>query len=198
MNKILKLNKQEDWSHCPGEENPAEIGSRGVPAFRLRESELWWKGPKWLSSPKYNWPVVEEIVDTDESLREVKKIIVMEALMIEAPSEESVIDIKAYSKFNKLVKVTAWVERFIKNLKARLAGNVAELGSLKMEEITSAESYLIKIAHKELRSRSDYQQLVSQLGLVERDGLVRCNGRLCNSDFKNEAREPIILPKNVG
>ena len=46
-----------------------------------------------------------------------------------------------------------------------------------------------------MRSRSDYKQLVSQLGLVERDGVLRCKGRLCIADLEKEARQPIILPK---
>ena len=46
-----------------------------------------------------------------------------------------------------------------------------------------------------MRSRSDYKQLISQLGLVERDGMLRSKGRLCNADLEKEVRQPIILPK---
>ena len=42
---------------------------------------------------------------------------------------------------------------------------------------------------------SDYQQLVSQLGIVERDGVLKCKGRLSNADLEIEAREPMILPR---
>ena len=48
VNEILKLNEKEDWSHCPVEENPADIGSRGVSALELKQSKLWWHGPMWL------------------------------------------------------------------------------------------------------------------------------------------------------
>ena len=46
VNEILKLGRKEDWCHCPGVENSADLGSRGVTASCLYESELWWKGPK--------------------------------------------------------------------------------------------------------------------------------------------------------
>ena len=44
-----------------------------------------------------------------------------------------------------------------------------------------------------MKSRSDYQQLVSQLGIVERDGVLKC--RVGDADLEIEAREPMILPK---
>ena len=40
VNEILKLSEKGDWSHCPGEENPADIGSRGVSTLELKQSEL--------------------------------------------------------------------------------------------------------------------------------------------------------------
>lgn len=41
VNEILKLSSKEDWSYCPTEENPADIGSRGVIASQLKEDKLW-------------------------------------------------------------------------------------------------------------------------------------------------------------
>ena len=35
------LSEKGDWSHWPGEENPADIRSRGVSALKLKQSELW-------------------------------------------------------------------------------------------------------------------------------------------------------------
>ena len=51
VNEILRMTGKEDWAHCPGEQNPADIGSRGELASRLKENELWWRGPAWLSGP---------------------------------------------------------------------------------------------------------------------------------------------------
>ena len=45
VNEILKLTNKRDWGHCPGVENPADIGSRGVIASQLKDNKLWWVGP---------------------------------------------------------------------------------------------------------------------------------------------------------
>ena len=45
VNEILKKTRKSDWGYCNSEENPAEIGSRGVEAFELSEAKLWWNGP---------------------------------------------------------------------------------------------------------------------------------------------------------
>ena len=195
VNEILRLSRKEDWGHCPGVENPADLGSRGVTASFLNECELWWKGPKWLSGPTCSWPAVEEILDTEECLEEVKKTVVMKTQVEETFSLENVIDINAYSNIEKVIRVVALVKRFINNLKVRLEGKAAVLGPLKVEETMIAECILIKAAQASLKSRSDYQQLVSQLGIVERDGVLKCKGRFSNAELEIEAREPMILPR---
>ena len=36
VNEILKLSDKANWGHCPGEQNPADIGSRGCNASSLK------------------------------------------------------------------------------------------------------------------------------------------------------------------
>ena len=48
VNEILRLSGKHDWGHCPGKDNPADIGSRGVLISELKNSSLWWSGPEWL------------------------------------------------------------------------------------------------------------------------------------------------------
>ena len=58
------------WNHCPGLESPADIGSRGDVASKLKSNQLGWRGPSWLSEPKTNWPKSEE---RPESITEVRR-----------------------------------------------------------------------------------------------------------------------------
>ena len=44
----------ENWHHVPGEDNPADVLSRGCKAVQLVDHKLWWHGPKFLSTKQ--WP----------------------------------------------------------------------------------------------------------------------------------------------
>ncbi|MCG8622721.1 MAG: hypothetical protein MJE68_12095, partial [Proteobacteria bacterium] len=50
VNEIRKLVPDECWDHCPGQENPADMPSRGITISELAASKLWRSGPKWLKS----------------------------------------------------------------------------------------------------------------------------------------------------
>ena len=78
VNEILKLYKSENWGHVGGRDNPQDIGSRGLNASRLRENELWWKGPKWLREGKDKWQTELILDDRKEVKSETKNVTVME------------------------------------------------------------------------------------------------------------------------
>jgi Pao retrotransposon peptidase. len=48
VNHIQETTILDDWNHVSSKENPADLVSRGVDANVLRNSSLWWNGPKWL------------------------------------------------------------------------------------------------------------------------------------------------------
>ena len=56
VNEIPQLSNREDWSHVPGIENPANIGSRGASISQLGTSKRWWEGPHWLKCGEHKWP----------------------------------------------------------------------------------------------------------------------------------------------
>ena len=82
MSEILFLTEERMWNHCAGVENPADIGSRGEGAARLKSNVLWWERPSWLSEPMRNWPSSEECSETiaEERCVEMKKGQAIEAV----------------------------------------------------------------------------------------------------------------------
>ena len=120
--------------------------------------------------------------------------------MVEKRSEvgvAAVVNPSDYSKLHKLVRVVAWVRRFVDNLKAALRQNenTRRTGKLEVRELNEAELELIKSAQDKLKKQSNFEQLVSKLGIVKQGEILRCEGRLVNSDLDLDARRPFILPR---
>ena len=70
VNETLKLSAKDEWRHCPGEDNPADIGSRGALGSKLKDEELWWKGPPSLTQEESSWPTSQVITSMPESQEE--------------------------------------------------------------------------------------------------------------------------------
>ena len=73
VNEILKRTKRAYWSHCPGEEHPADLGTRGLRASQLDDIELWWRGPQWFTAPGDQWPEQNLIEASSDTRAEERK-----------------------------------------------------------------------------------------------------------------------------
>ena len=105
---------------------------------KLRDSQLWWEGPAWLSGPQSGWPVPAEITKTSETEEEEKQCTAMAS--INRPRDISAaIDLEQHNKSKRLFRVMAWVMHFAHNLKVSCKGGVRFSGRLKVEELLAAE-----------------------------------------------------------
>ena len=55
VNKIKNLSSPDMWKFTPGNDNPADIASRGSYLSTLEGNSKWWQGPGWLRLPKDSW-----------------------------------------------------------------------------------------------------------------------------------------------
>ncbi len=79
---------------------------------------------------------------------------------------------------NKLLRVSAWVLRFIKNVKAKRDRQGICLDSLKVEEIKYAELQWVRDAQKQLQVEDKFKKTKESLGICEVDKILVCKGRL--------------------
>ena len=56
LEKIWTLSSPDDWNHCPGKENPADMSTRPCSMKELLENETWTSGPEWLRNTNLPWP----------------------------------------------------------------------------------------------------------------------------------------------
>ena len=137
VDEILRLTSREMWHHCPGETNPADVGSRGELPENLKNNELWWSGPTWLTNDVSNWPSSNVAIDcpTEECMLEARKKRVSDSVektqvtltvTNNVLNLEEIINANKYSDSERLFRTTAWVLRFVHNLKSRIGISTKE------------------------------------------------------------------------
>ena len=126
-------------SHCPTNDNPADLLTRGISATDFHASTLWKHGPHWLPSesqwPSWNSSQVLHI-HTPEAI--AAEATTDEATQTE-PTEETagihcIVDVSRYSTLTKLLTLTAYVLRFVKNLQNRESRQVVPLSAKEQQQ----------------------------------------------------------------
>ena len=54
--EIRKFYAPNHWQYIPTNENPADLGIRGLTVEELASADLWWNGPEFLKKSKQDWP----------------------------------------------------------------------------------------------------------------------------------------------
>lgn len=109
------------------------------------------------------------------------------------------IDSKVYSSVTKLMKVSALAMKFIEMLKRKSTNR-----QITTDDIERAEQ--LWVYHVQRKHFSDVYQsiqndkqnnLKSQLGIcIDNNGLLQCRGRLENAGISEEAKTPLLMPKD--
>ena len=81
-------------------------------------------------------------------------------------------------------------------MKNKEEGKEIKVDELSGEEMREAEEMWIKDAQLTLQANSSFEKMRESLGIVKKDGLLVCKGRLEYSELEEEAKFPVILPRN--
>ncbi|UYV83511.1 hypothetical protein LAZ67_23001281 [Cordylochernes scorpioides] len=184
------------WMHVKGEDNPADLASRGISSDKLPDLELWWHGPPWLktTSQPYNAsiPVINEQCLSEQRIKTnlfVKRNI-------------SYSFITRYSSLNKLKRITGWIFRFFYNCRKPLKKEKS--GALSLEEIETSFNRIIRCAQQEdyyidlrkleaLQPINGKSPLIKLNAFLDKCGLFRVGGRLNNAFLSFDQKKHIIL-----
>lgn len=188
------------WRHVPTEDNPADCASRGILGCHLASHHLWWQGPSWLRLPKNEWPAQRKPSFHDSTLEQNSRI----NTHIAKPIERWDLMVH-YSSWPKLIRVTAYILRFI-NRTRRIVANVSEASPLVLsaEECRSARNFWLRRIQEEdfpveqevllsQMSISSKSAIMSLNPFIGEDKLIRVGGRLANAPLPLTAKHPIIL-----
>ena len=118
---------------------------------------------------------------------------------------QPIIPVDRYSKFTMLKRVTAWVFRFIMNVRSPASASLEKPSSLTVTELITAESYWISISRKEsfpeeleqlkggLPLPKGSRLLPLRLFIDESQSLLCIGGQLNRSQFCYDQVHPVIL-----
>ena len=73
VNAILDLTTVDMWNHCPGPQNPVDLGSRGCFPSEIAKNQTWWEGPQWLKESQDCYPKLEGIIEETEISEDCSK-----------------------------------------------------------------------------------------------------------------------------
>lgn len=190
VTEIKQTTKSEQWNHVPGSHNPADLPSRGCSTRQLLETR-WWEGPDWLRQTENYWPEHEVHYDEDLIIKEKLKGTTRSMLAINDKSTDEMF--KYFSKYEKNVRMIAWIRRFSNNCKSR---NDKITGPLSVEEMEVAEVSVLKIIQKNAFPVLTDPKLLSLRPFQAPDGLIRLKTKISNRPDYPDFRNPILLPKN--
>jgi len=199
VNEIRRLMPPRCWNHCPGRENPADLPLCGMTPTEPAGSRLWCYGPEWPVHPR---PQTDKDVEMpEECLREIRTGYQFTHNLLtfdKSSSLSNIIHCKDYSSLSKLLRITAYVIRFINILRSKVGRLcMTESGSqLTAPELSRAERLWINKLQRSFTKEPAFQTWKQQFGLFSEDGVWRCKGRLSNADIPHATKHPTLLPKN--
>jgi hypothetical protein len=218
---IQELTEKFIWRHIPGEMNPADLVSRGLLPEEIRDCELWWKGPNFLSQPVEEWPetLITVSEDDPEFVQELRKTC---STAKQETSENSLykeIEFEAVD-YDDLISTFAYMLRFFTNAKEKNGsqleiGKLDKLEALRMDEMEAARIQIVKIIQRESypAERKFFERLLENPAVKEdfpaksslkhlapfmdkENKIIRVGGRIEASPVLTESQKhQIVLPK---
>ena len=206
------------WNYVDTHSNPADGASRGVPSNSLQR---WIEGPDFLSKSPDEWPKrPEEIVlTTEDNDPEVKKSSFVCAADASTDGRHLAVEIvKGFPSLCRVKRVFAWILRDKGNLRLRAqllkqdrtdSRTPSRIPPISLSELVNAETEILRhiqrasfkdelscLQKTKTNNKISNTSCIVKLGPILKDGLIHVKGRLHQAQIDDDARHPIILPKN--
>ena len=207
--RIGEIQYSSKPSRVTTQENPADPPTTGAAVARLKQSEMSWQVPTFLSKDQGTWPKTKTDPSPEAAMEVRKKIkttvepvqeSTLSALMTETPSR---LQPSRFPSWRKLVRFREWVGRFVNNCRIHI--NERSYGGLACQEIADAEIEITKKVQQEAfheyyktlgeqKALPSNSKLLSLKLVLDEDGLLRSDSRLSYADYLPfDARFPVIL-----
>lgn len=197
VGEILTKSDVKEWNYVQSALNVADDGTKWKNGVSFGPDSRWYAGPKFLREGEQCWPKMEKtLVATDEELRQP----VLHHVELASPW----ILVNRFSRWERLLRSTAYVHRFLNRRKQSIAGDVI----LTKEELQQAERSLWRLAQSEayaeelriLEKNCNHKRvidcrspLVKLSPFVDEHGVIRMETRSLNAAYA--PCSIVILPR---
>ncbi|XP_046388265.1 uncharacterized protein LOC124157511 [Ischnura elegans] len=200
-----------NWRHIGTKNNPADLASRGCLASALKNQNLWWSGPDWLSKCDQLWPKTVFNRRTNEQSK-IPIVLSTNTATIKASGFNI---FQKYSNLKTTVHVMAYVIRFLQAKKlwhpifSASWFNVELMNAdviLNPSEVIRARLLLVYIAQRQSFSKEisilEKNEIIPKNSVLIRltpfidQKLLKVGGRLKHSLLSEDEKHPLIIPSD--
>ena len=206
VTEIQQSAPSTSWRYCPTSDNPADLLTRGLTDEQFNANiNLWMHGPTWIYNQQ-QWPTWHH--SSVSHLHAVAAAAISDEFQPRekppfTPGLHQIISVSNHSTLSHLLATTAYVRRFIFNLRNLGCKYTGPLTATEMDIARTAwiRDCQREVYWKELSSLTSTSQnkkwlpLVRQLRLfLDKEGITRCGGRIHNAPLTELARFPYLIP----
>lgn len=229
---ILEHSTNVVWRHVAGVDNPADLVSRGTTSEQLKNAALWWHGPEWLATPRENWPEPTVQILSAEEQKNIQAESKTRIVAVTVKDTTNVLSIKSNdgtnnsepliarrSTLGSILRVTAYIQRFVFNIRKKMASNgrMRTRRAIQMQRKPRAHTpispgerddalvYWIKAAQnaeyaKEIEACQSKKNMpinstiLKLVPTIDMQGILRVRGRLGKAEIADDTKHPIIIP----
>ncbi|XP_013199061.2 uncharacterized protein LOC106141973 [Amyelois transitella] len=193
VRQITNVIPPSSWHYIKSTNNPADCASRGLTVTQLINHPLWWQAPSWLLTYENKTNKSPMLYMTNEEEKQVNKVCHV------AKQEKSIEEelLCQFRSFSKVIRVLAWVRRFLRRSHQESYLTLTELREAKIKIIKRIQEIEFS---EEITSLKDSQRLTSRSKLLnltpflDEQGVLRVGGRLKNARISADMKNPIIIP----
>ena len=169
-NEIRKLLPVQCWKHCQGQDNPANIPSRGMSSADLMMGPSWLNGPNWLYESQGDELESQDPSVPYECSSEMKGTQQTHNLLSgESNSCNGIFNCEICSSLRKLLRVMGYVFKFIQTLRSRIKNPDGLINcELTADDLTKSLTYWVKISQQSLWYYSVYIHVVQSGQFIQK------------------------------
>lgn len=209
VSEILSLSTVEEWRWVPTKLNVADEATKWGRGPSFEPDSRIMIGPLFLYDDQREWPR-DYRSGTEETEEELRPAYVYSHFL-----SKPLVNFSNFSRWERLLRSVAYIHRFMGNLKRRCRQEPGMEGGLTTLELQEAErtlwrlvqsdaypdevatlKYNLQADKKHLKKLEKRSPLAKLTPVMDKEGIVRIDGRLVDSDYvTHDAKYPIILAK---